>query len=121
MEAPIDVNAEEGSAASIPCRATGRPQAIVIWDRIQNTLENETEPRIKSDEELHDEMLAKAKIMSLRYKRSLLGDEAESGTENEAATESNSYTLSPQVPLNFEVSKSGELIFKYISKKDEVS
>ncbi|XP_037909107.1 roundabout homolog 1-like [Hermetia illucens] len=119
VEAPIDVNAEEGSAASIPCRATGRPQAIVIWDRIQNTLENETEPRIKSDEELHDEMLAKAKIMSLRYKRSLLGDEAESGADNEAATESNSYTLSPQVPLNFEVSKSGELIFKYISKKDE--
>lgn len=85
IEAPTDVEIAEGKTIQLPCRAQGRPRARIIWDRIGSVLLHQNqqqqqrvqEPRASdnadapnmNDGDVQEEMLAKAKIMSLRSKR----------------------------------------------------
>lgn len=62
----------------MPCRAQGRPIPRIIWDRIGNSAVSQlhhhhTDSKITQylDEETQEDLLAKAKIMSFRSKRSL--------------------------------------------------
>lgn len=81
IEAPSDVEIAEGKTIQLPCRAQGRPKARIIWDRIGSVLMNQNQQLRESrpgdnveshglnKDDVHEEMLAKAKIMSLRSKR----------------------------------------------------
>lgn len=70
-EAPADVELKEGGTMKLPCRAQGRPKPRVIWDRVGNGLSQQVSEEISQflEEESQEELLAKAKIMSLRSKR----------------------------------------------------
>lgn len=72
----MEVN--KGGSASLPCRAQGRPVPRIIWDRIGNSAVSQlhhhnTDSKITQylEEETQEDLLAKAKIMSFRSKRSL--------------------------------------------------
>lgn len=90
IEAPLDVEIAEGDSFRLPCRAQGRPKVRIVWDRLGPQLlqqqfmhtqqqqllvdgvggsatGDEVSPYL--EEESQEEMLAKAKIMSLRTKR----------------------------------------------------
>lgn len=72
VEAPADVEVKEGGTLKVPCRAQGRPSVRIVWDRIganSNSLPVNEEISQYLEEETQDELLAKAKIMSLRSKR----------------------------------------------------
>lgn len=73
IEAPLDVEINEGNTVLLPCRAQGRPKARIVWDRLgayvaQPSIETEEVSQFL-EEESQEVMLAKAKIMSLRTKR----------------------------------------------------
>lgn len=73
IEAPLDVEINEGNTVLLPCRAQGRPKARIVWDRLgayvaQPSIETEETSQFL-EEESQEVMLAKAKIMSLRTKR----------------------------------------------------
>lgn len=70
-EAPVDVELKEGGTIKLPCRAQGRPKPRVIWDRVGLGLSQQISEEVSQflEEESHEELLAKAKIMSLRSKR----------------------------------------------------
>lgn len=88
IEAPLDVEIAEGDSFRLPCRAQGRPKVRIVWDRLgvqnqqlqqfmhaqqlhQQLLGGGTGDDVSPylEEESQEEMLAKAKIMSLRTKR----------------------------------------------------
>lgn len=87
IEAPSDIEIAEGKTIQLPCRAEGRPKARILWDRIGSMLNNHNqhlqelrpsenvESHSLHEDNMHDEILAKAKIMSLRSKRANNGDE----------------------------------------------
>lgn len=98
IEAPSDVEIAEGKMIQLPCRAQGRPKARIIWDRIGSMLLNQNqqlqelrssdsngESRGLNDDDMHEEMLAKAKIMSLRSKRAKNDDEMSKRSKRLAA------------------------------------
>lgn len=73
IEAPLDVEIDEGNTVRLPCRAQGRPKARIVWDRLGAYV---AQPSVETaevssflEEESQEVMLAKAKIMSLRTKR----------------------------------------------------
>lgn len=70
-EAPVDVELKEGGTIKLPCRAQGRPKPRVVWDRVGLGLSQQMSEEISQflEEESQEELLAKAKIMSLRSKR----------------------------------------------------
>lgn len=70
-EAPVDVELKEGGTIKLPCRAQGRPKPRVIWDRVGLGLSQQITEEVSQflEEESQEELLAKAKIMSLRSKR----------------------------------------------------
>lgn len=62
----------EGGTAKLPCRAQGRPKVRIVWDRIGGNLNQHTMEQIQQsfdNEDVQEELLSKAKIMSLRLKR----------------------------------------------------
>lgn len=69
----------EGGSVKLPCRAQGRPKARIIWDRIggaaisqlknQHMGSNKMPKFMEKDSQ--EELMVKAKIMSLRLKRSI--------------------------------------------------
>lgn len=69
----------EGGSVKLPCRAQGRPKPRIIWDRIGVALSQLQQLQQQINEEVsqylakdtQEELLAKAKIMSLRSKRSI--------------------------------------------------
>lgn len=68
----------EGGNIKLPCRAQGRPKPRIIWDRIGGSIASQshhqqTEEKIPQylEKDTHEDLLAKAKIMSLRLKRSI--------------------------------------------------
>lgn len=81
IEAPSDLEIAEGKTIQLPCRAQGRPKARIIWDRIGSLLmtqnqqlqelrpSDNAESHSLNEDDIHEELLAKAKIMSLRSKR----------------------------------------------------
>lgn len=71
IEAPIDVEINEGGSIKLPCRAQGRPKARIIWDRVGLLAMPPINEEVSQflEEESQEELLAKAKIMSLRTKR----------------------------------------------------
>lgn len=79
IEAPNDVEVNEGGSVKLPCRAQGRPQPRIIWDRIggatisqmknQHVGGNKMPKYMEKDSQ--EDLLVKAKIMSLRLKRSI--------------------------------------------------
>lgn len=74
IEAPSDIKVNEGDTAKLPCRAQGRPTTRIIWDRVGSSLVNQLQHISEEvsqylEEDAQEEMLAKAKIMSLRSKR----------------------------------------------------
>lgn len=74
IEAPSDVDVKEGGTVKLPCRAHGRPKTRIIWDHVsvnqQSTATTMNEEVSKFlEQETQEELLAKAKIMSLRSKR----------------------------------------------------
>lgn len=61
---------KEGGTIKLPCRAQGRPKPRVIWDRVLGQSQQISEEVSQFlEEESQEELLAKAKIMSLRSKR----------------------------------------------------
>lgn len=70
-EAPVDVELKEGGTIKLPCRAQGRPKARIIWDKVSLGLSQQISEEVSQflEEESQEELLAKAKIMSLRSKR----------------------------------------------------
>lgn len=70
-EAPADVELKEGGTIKLPCRAQGRPKARIVWDRVGLGQSQQLSEEVSQflDEESQEELLAKAKIMSLRSKR----------------------------------------------------
>lgn len=62
---------KEGGTIKLPCRAQGRPKPRIIWDRVGLGLSQQISEDVSQflDEESQEELLAKAKIMSLRSKR----------------------------------------------------
>lgn len=100
IEAPTDVEVKEGGSVKLPCRAQGRPKPRIIWDRIGSTV-LQTQQQI-NDEVAHflekdtqEELLAKAKIMSLRSKRSIDANSRAKSKKNAlvSAIDSNSSRL----------------------------
>lgn len=78
IEAPSDVEVNEGGSVKLPCRAQGRPKPRIIWDRIGGSAVSQTHPhQIGSkipqylEKDSQEDLLVKAKIMSLRLKRSI--------------------------------------------------
>lgn len=78
IEAPTDVEVTEGGSVKLPCRAQGRPKPRIIWDRIGGSAVsqlNHHQMGVKIpqylEKETPEDLLAKAKIMSLRSKRSV--------------------------------------------------
>lgn len=82
IESPSDSEVKEGNTIQIPCRAQGRPNVRIVWDRINYINGNGNSGNINQgtttvteevskflEQETHEELLAKAKIMSLRSKR----------------------------------------------------
>lgn len=71
IEAPIDVEINEGGNINLPCRAQGRPKTRIIWDRVGLATVQPTNEEVSQflEEESQEEQMAKAKIMSLRSKR----------------------------------------------------
>lgn len=73
----------------MPCRAQGRPKPRIIWDRIGTTV-TQTQQQQINDEVAHflekdtqEELLAKAKIMSLRSKRAIAPESGSGAKSNE--------------------------------------
>lgn len=62
---------KEGGTIKLPCRAQGRPKPRVIWDRVGLGQSQQISEEVSQflEEESQEELLAKAKIMSLRSKR----------------------------------------------------
>lgn len=76
VEAPSDIEVREGGTVKLPCRAQGRPKVRIIWDRIGIQLNQQQQQNIDEtpqsfEDDVQEELLAKAKIMSLRSKRDL--------------------------------------------------
>lgn len=77
IEAPSDVDVNEGGSVKLPCRAQGRPKPRIIWDRIGASVAQTQQQQINEEvahfleKDTQEELLAKAKIMSLRSKRSI--------------------------------------------------
>ncbi|XP_055853853.1 roundabout homolog 3-like [Episyrphus balteatus] len=141
-EAPSDVDVLEGETVNLPCKASGRPKTITIWDKILSegivaNLQDEISQML--EEEARQELLAKAKIMSFRAKRhskmllsnnrtrrSIVISDEEKDDDidvNSLVTETTSFidvssSPPPELP-NFEISKTGELVIKNIQKRDE--
>lgn len=69
----------EGGTVKLPCRAQGRPRVRIVWDRIGIQLnqqqQNVDEVSQSFEEDVQQELLTKAKIMSLRSKRDLAGQQ----------------------------------------------
>ena len=85
IEAPVDVEVSEGDSIKLPCRAQGRPVTRIIWDRVgyapPPTINEDVSQFL--DEESQEELIAKAKIMSLRSKRQQNVTEEEQNEEEE--------------------------------------
>lgn len=62
---------KEGGTIKLPCRAQGRPKPRIVWDRVGLGLSQQITEEVSQflEEESQEELLAKAKIMSLRSKR----------------------------------------------------
>lgn len=79
VEAPTDVEVNEGGSVKLPCRAQGRPKPRIIWDRIGNSAVSQLQHQHQMsskitqylEKDTQEDLLAKAKIMSLRSKRSI--------------------------------------------------
>lgn len=78
IEAPSDVEVNEGGSVKLPCRAQGRPKPRIIWDRIGNSAISQLHQSQMSskttqyfEKDTQEDLLTKAKIMSLRLKRSI--------------------------------------------------
>lgn len=78
IEAPSDVEVNEGGSVKLPCRAQGRPKPRIIWDRIGGSVVLQSHQQQMGgkipqymEKETQEDLLAKAKIMSLRLKRSI--------------------------------------------------
>lgn len=70
IEAPSDVEINEGGTVKLPCRAQGRPKTRIVWDRVRSSISTQTEEITQFlDEEIIPEDLAKSKILSFRSKR----------------------------------------------------
>lgn len=97
MESPSDSEVKEGNTLQIPCRAQGRPNVRIVWDRINYMNSNQPSSTVTEDmskfleQETHEELLAKAKIMSLRSKR----EKQIIHTETKDSNSANSSSLSP--------------------------
>lgn len=84
----MEVN--EGGSVKLPCRAQGRPKPRIIWDRIGNAavskLQHQHQMNSKItqylEKDTQEDLLAKAKIMSLRTKRSIPLNKPQIPTEN---------------------------------------
>ncbi len=90
-EAPVDVELKEGGTIKLPCRAQGRPKPRVIWDRVGVGLSQQISEEVSQflEEESQEELLAKAKIMSLRSKRERNESELiDTKTENKISNDS---------------------------------
>lgn len=69
----------EGGSVKLPCRAQGRPKTRIIWDRIGSSTVSQLQHQHQMgskitqylEKDTQDDLLAKAKIMSLRSKRSI--------------------------------------------------
>lgn len=80
IEAPIDVEVNEGGSVKLPCRAHARPSARIIWDRIGGSAISQLQkhqmggkmPSQYTEKDSQEDLMVKAKIMSLRLKRSIL-------------------------------------------------
>lgn len=91
IEAPTDVEVNEGGSVKLPCRAQGRPKPRIIWDRIGNSavsqLQHQQQMNSKItqylEKDTQEDLLAKAKIMSLRSKRSIQEQKSHISTETE--------------------------------------
>lgn len=74
----------------LPCRAQGRPKPRIIWDRIGNSAVSQLQHQHQMNSKItqylekdtQEELLAKAKIMSLRSKRSIDQNKPHIFTEN---------------------------------------
>lgn len=80
VEAPSDVEVNEGGSVKLPCRAQGRPKPRIIWDRIGGPAVTQLKKQQMGggkmpqylEKDSQEDLLVKAKIMSLRLKRSIL-------------------------------------------------
>lgn len=68
----------EGGSVRLPCRAQGRPKPRIIWDRIGGSVISQMKKQQISgklpqymEKDSQEDLLVKAKIMSLRMKRSI--------------------------------------------------
>lgn len=83
IEAPSDVEVNEGGSVKLPCRAQGRPKPRIIWDRIGGSVISQLKKQQQQlgggggkvpqymEKDSQEDLLVKAKIMSLRLKRSI--------------------------------------------------
>lgn len=84
IEAPSDVEVNEGGSVKLPCRAQGRPKPRIIWDRIGGAAISQLKKQQQlgggggvkvpqyMEKDSQEDLLVKAKIMSLRLKRSIV-------------------------------------------------
>lgn len=77
-EAPSDVEVNDGGSIKLPCRAQGRPKPRIIWDRIGGSVTSQSHQQqiggkipLYLEKDTQEDLLVKAKIMSLRFKRSI--------------------------------------------------
>lgn len=152
IEAPSDVEVNEGGSVKLPCRAQGRPKPRIIWDRIgtlqsfnqHHQLPTKINPYLEKDAQ--DELSAKAKIMSLRSKRSihrhkLTAYENEVRTKRETVDDNANEkddddksqsptgpipvlvfsTQAPQEVSRLQVTDNGELILLDVTERDQVT
>uniref|UniRef100_A0A1B0CVQ8 Neural cell adhesion molecule l1 n=2 Tax=Lutzomyia longipalpis TaxID=7200 RepID=A0A1B0CVQ8_LUTLO len=82
IEAPADAEAHEGTTLRLPCRAQGRPKARIVWDRVGARVDAS---QLLELDTTQDELLARAKIMSLRSKRERLHPNATLAPESSPA------------------------------------
>lgn len=122
IEAPVDIEVNEGDDIRLPCRAQGRPRTRVIWDRVgfgALPLANNEGVSKYLDDESQENLIAMAKIMSLRSKREqnsseLLRFERETKEDTPILFFS---TPSPTSAPGLEVNDADELILRDVSQK----
>lgn len=99
-DAPVDIELKEGGTIKLPCRAQGRPRPRIIWDRVGVGLSQQISEEVSQflEEESQEELLAKAKIMSLRSKRERNESELiDTNKENNTPNASSSNRIKRQI------------------------
>lgn len=134
IEAPSDVDVNLNGAVRLPCRAQGRPKPRIIWDRIGGSAvsqlhQHQMNSKITQylEKETPEDLLAKAKIMSLRSKRSVFHNKHQTialiaaGKSALASAQRRRIEQRHQTFNQIMRDESNELIHKSLRKKRQIS